>query len=306
MAVRVQHEDFDICAEIARLIAGRTDIGAVVTFTGIVRDDGGGTLASLTLEHYPGMTEAELARVEAEAEARWPLQASLIVHRVGTLRPGDNIVLVVTASAHREAAFDAAAFLMDYLKTRAPFWKKEQGTDGSERWVEARECDDTAAARWGDAQLPAEGEEDLTQESLRRFYVELFIVHPTLDPAEISLALGLEAQTVDRVGDRRRTPKGKLLEGNYRDTRWRHSVRHDIRSQGFADQVAGLVERLTPHKAFLRDLEATGGRATVIVDFLDGYFSDCVSAETLAKLADLRLELGIVAYDASQTPGDKP
>ncbi len=149
MAVRVQGEDFDIGAEVGRLIAGRTDIGAVVTFTGVVRDqnDGAG-IAGMTLEHYPGMTEKELARVEAEACSRWPLQASLIVHRVGTLRPGDNIVLVVTASAHRQAAFDAAAFLMDYLKTRAPFWKKELSADGSEHWVEARTSDDTAAERW--------------------------------------------------------------------------------------------------------------------------------------------------------------
>ena len=131
MSVRVQSEDFEIGAEVARLTAGRTDIGAIVTFTGTVRaDNNGSAIAGMTLEHYPGMTEQELARVEAEAHTRWPLQASLIVHRVGTLKPGDNIVLVVTASAHREAAFDAAAFLMDYLKTRAPFWKKEVGADG--------------------------------------------------------------------------------------------------------------------------------------------------------------------------------
>ena len=105
----------------------------------------------MTLEHYPGMTEEELARVEAEAAARWPLQASLVVHRIGTLRPGDNIVLVVTASAHRQAAFAAAEFLMDYLKTRAPFWKKELDADGQERWVEARESDDAAAERWAHA-----------------------------------------------------------------------------------------------------------------------------------------------------------
>src|SRR5262245_37343896 len=102
----------------------------------------------MTLEHYPGMTESELARVEAEAAARWPLQASLIVHRVGALKPGDNIVLVVTASAHREAAFAAAEFLMDYLKTSAPFWKKELAPDGSARWVEARQSDERAAERW--------------------------------------------------------------------------------------------------------------------------------------------------------------
>jgi molybdopterin synthase catalytic subunit len=149
LGVCVQREDFDIGAEVRRLAAGRHDIGAIVTFTGTVRsaNDGRG-ISGMTLEHYPGMTEAELARVEAEAGRRWPLQASLIVHRVGPLKPGDNIVLVVTASAHREAAFAAAEFLMDYLKTSAPFWKKEAGPDGTERWVEARESDDLAAERW--------------------------------------------------------------------------------------------------------------------------------------------------------------
>lgn len=150
MAVRVQTAPFDVSAEIAELTEGRTDIGAVVTFTGTVRGSTGGkSLASMTLEHYPGMTEGELARVEAEALARWPLQASLIVHRVGTLLPGEGIVLVVTASPHRHAAFEAASFLMDYLKTRAPFWKKETGADGAGTWVDARESDDDAAARWG-------------------------------------------------------------------------------------------------------------------------------------------------------------
>jgi molybdopterin synthase catalytic subunit len=144
--IRVQHEDFDVGAEIAKLRAGRTDIGAIVSFTGTVRDQGG-AVAELALEHYPGMTESELQRIEAEACARWKLQASLIVHRYGTLQPGDNIVLVVTASEHRDAAFDAAKFLMDYLKTRAPFWKRESGPDGT-RWVEAREGDDTSASRW--------------------------------------------------------------------------------------------------------------------------------------------------------------
>ena len=149
MSVRVQREDFDIGAEVARLTAGRTDVGAIVTFTGTVRADNDGTgVAGMTLEHYPGMTEQELARVEAEAAQRWPLQASLIVHRVGTLQPGDNIVLVVTASAHRQAAFDAAAFLMDYLKTRAPFWKKELTPEGEERWVDARDSDEAATGRW--------------------------------------------------------------------------------------------------------------------------------------------------------------
>jgi molybdopterin synthase catalytic subunit len=149
VSVRVQREDFDIGAEVARLAAGRTDIGAIVTFTGTVRDGGTGSgIASMTLEHYPGMTEDELTRVEAEAASRWPLLGSLIVHRVGTLKPGDNIVLVVTASTHRQAAFSAAEFLMDYLKTRAPFWKKERGADGKEQWVEARASDDAAAERW--------------------------------------------------------------------------------------------------------------------------------------------------------------
>jgi molybdopterin synthase catalytic subunit len=150
MAVRVQTAPFDLTAEVDALTAGRTDIGAVVTFTGTVRGTAGGrNLASMTLEHYPGMTEAELARVEAEAHDRWPLQASLVVHRVGELRPGEGIVLVAVASAHRHAAFEAAAFLMDYLKTRAPFWKKETDQDGTGQWVDARETDDTAAARWG-------------------------------------------------------------------------------------------------------------------------------------------------------------
>ena len=144
--IRVQTEDFDVGAEIAALTCGRTDIGALVTFTGTVRDQAG-AVTEMTLEHYPGMTETELARIEAEAQARWPLQASLIVHRVGTLKPGDNIVLVITASEHRDAAFNAARFLMDYLKTSAPFWKRETGPSGS-KWVEAKGTDDLAAARW--------------------------------------------------------------------------------------------------------------------------------------------------------------
>jgi molybdopterin synthase catalytic subunit len=144
--IRVQQEDFDIGAEIAGLRAGRSDIGAIVSFTGTVRDHDG-AVAKMTLEHYPGMTEAELARVEAEACARWPLQESLIVHRYGSLEPGDNIVLVVTASEHRDAAFEAARFLMDYLKTSAPFWKREDGPSGA-RWVEAEARDDAATARW--------------------------------------------------------------------------------------------------------------------------------------------------------------
>ena len=152
--IRVQQEDFDIGAEIAGMTAGRTDIGAIVTFTGTVRDQAG-AVEEMTLEHYPGMTERELARIEAEACARWSLQASLIVHRHGTLRPGDNIVLVVTASEHRDAAFDAAKFLMDYLKTRAPFWKRETGP-GGDRWVEAATGDDDATVRWKKTKSAAE------------------------------------------------------------------------------------------------------------------------------------------------------
>ena len=149
MSVRVQREDFDTGAEIKQLTAGRTDIGAIVTFTGTVRaGNDGAAITSMTLEHYPGMTEAELARVEAEALVRWPLQASLIVHRYGELKPGENIVLVITASPHRQAAFEAAEYLMDFLKTRAPFWKKEAGPDGEGRWVDARESDDKAVTRW--------------------------------------------------------------------------------------------------------------------------------------------------------------
>jgi molybdopterin synthase catalytic subunit len=145
----VQTEDFDVAAETEKLLGGRTDVGAVVTFTGRVRgSDDGREIAALTLEHYPDMTEAEMARIEAEARSRWSLQASLVVHRVGELRAGDNIVLVITAAAHRQAAFEAAGFLMDYLKTRAPFWKKETTSAGETAWVDAREQDDSAAKRW--------------------------------------------------------------------------------------------------------------------------------------------------------------
>lgn len=149
MAVRVQRDDFDISAEVKRLASGRGDIGAVVTFTGLVRGTAeGNPIATMTLEHYPGMTENELERVEAEALSRWPLAASLIVHRFGELRPGDNIVLVVTASAHRQAAFEAASFLMDYLKTSAPFWKKEAALDGTGQWVGSRDRDLRARETW--------------------------------------------------------------------------------------------------------------------------------------------------------------
>ena len=148
MSVSVQAQDFDLTTEVRALTAGRPGIGAIVTFTGTVRGEAKGRpITSMTLEHYPGMTEAELAKVEAEAVARWPLQATRIIHRYGELRPGDNIVLVVTASAHRQAAFEAAEFLMDYLKSRAPFWKKETA-GGEGTWVDARETDDRAAERW--------------------------------------------------------------------------------------------------------------------------------------------------------------
>lgn len=146
--VRIQAGDFDVAAEIARLTEGRADIGAVVTFSGLCRDEAG-RLSALELEHYPGMAEAEIARIAGEAAERWPLQALTAIHRHGKVRPGENIVLVVAASAHRQAAFEAANFLMDYLKSRAPFWKKEHHADGSEGdWVEAKESDDKAASRW--------------------------------------------------------------------------------------------------------------------------------------------------------------
>ena len=145
MAVRVQTEDFDLGAEAAALrCAG--EAGALVTFSGIVRG-GTGDVAAMTLEHYPGMTEAALEEIEAEARARWDLSASLIIHRVGRLAPGENIMMVAAAARHRKAAFEAAEFLMDYLKTRAPFWKKEETPEGA-RWVDAREEDDEATARW--------------------------------------------------------------------------------------------------------------------------------------------------------------
>jgi len=147
-AIRVQREDFDVAAEIAALTKGRADIGAVVTFSGLCRDEQG-ALSALELEHYPGMAEAEIGRIAAEAAGRWPLQGLTVIHRHGKITPGENIVLVVAASAHRQAAFEAANFLMDYLKSRAPFWKKEHKADGAEGgWVEAKETDDKAAGRW--------------------------------------------------------------------------------------------------------------------------------------------------------------
>ncbi|WP_020179256.1 molybdenum cofactor biosynthesis protein MoaE [Methylopila sp. M107] len=149
MAIRIQTEPFDLGSEVAALTQGLTDQGAVVTFSGLCRDrgDGGAPLVALTLEHYPGMTEDELARIEAEARSRWPLADALVVHRVGRILPGEPIVLVVTVSAHRKAAFEAAEFLMDYLKTSAPFWKSEETAEGAS-WVAAKQSDDDSAERW--------------------------------------------------------------------------------------------------------------------------------------------------------------
>lgn len=146
ITIRIQQDDFDIAGESARLTQGRTDIGAVVSFCGICRggDDG---VAALTLEHYPGMAEEEIGRHVSEAAARWPLIGVSVIHRVGRITPGQNIVLVLTASQHRAAAFMAAEFLMDYLKTSAPFWKREENSAGTS-WVEAQADDDAAAARW--------------------------------------------------------------------------------------------------------------------------------------------------------------
>jgi len=148
MTVRVQTGDFDIGEEIARLRADDRGVGAIASFIGTVRDvNDASTITGMTLEHYPGMTEAALDDIVAEARRRFDIRDALVIHRVGALAPGDQIVLVVVTSAHRGAAFDACQFLMDWLKTRAPFWKKERLPDG-ERWVEARASDDEAAQRW--------------------------------------------------------------------------------------------------------------------------------------------------------------
>jgi molybdopterin synthase catalytic subunit len=146
--IRVQHEDFDVGLELEKLSAGNRRIGGVASFIGLVRDMGGREqVSALTLEHYPGMTEKKLAEIEAEAHRRWPLDAVLVIHRFGRLKPGDRIVLVATASPHREAALAACQFLIDWLKTEAPFWKSEETPEG-ERWVKARVEDDTARERW--------------------------------------------------------------------------------------------------------------------------------------------------------------
>jgi molybdopterin synthase catalytic subunit len=146
--IRIQTQGFDAAAETASVTQGRADVGAVVAFTGLCRDEGG-KLAALELEHYPGMAEAEIARIAAQAERRWPLLGLTVIHRFGLIRPGEEIVLVLAASSHRRAAFEAAEFLMDYLKTRAPFWKREHLKDGTVgAWVEAKDLDDLAAERW--------------------------------------------------------------------------------------------------------------------------------------------------------------
>jgi molybdopterin synthase catalytic subunit len=145
--ISVQREPFDLAREAAAVREGRADVGAVVTFTGLCRDEGG-ALAALELEHYPGMAEAELTRIAEEAASRWPIGAATIIHRFGRITPGEDIVLVVTASAHRAAALEAASFLMDFLKTRAPFWKKEHGRSGEGGWVAAKDSDEAAAEKW--------------------------------------------------------------------------------------------------------------------------------------------------------------
>lgn len=148
ITIRLQAGEFDVSAETAALTRGRHDIGAVVSFVGICRSgEGKDAIAALTLEHYPGMAEEEIGRHAQEALARWPLTGLTIIHRFGRLTPGENIMMVLTASAHRAAAFEAAEFLMDYLKTEAPFWKSEERASGA-TWVEARAADDAAAARW--------------------------------------------------------------------------------------------------------------------------------------------------------------
>jgi molybdopterin synthase catalytic subunit len=148
VTIRIQEADFDIAHEIAALTKGRTDIGAVVSFSGICRgSEGGEAIAALTLEHYPGMAEAEIMRHAETAIARWPVTGLTVIHRIGRITPGQNIVLVLTASMHRQAAFEAAEFLMDYLKANAPFWKREESAAGAS-WIDAHDHDDAAAARW--------------------------------------------------------------------------------------------------------------------------------------------------------------
>jgi len=157
--IRVQREDFDPAREIQALVEGKHQIGGVVSFVGLVRELApGGAISAMTLEHYPGMTERKLAEIEAEAHARWPLAASLIIHRYGRLEPGERIVLVATASSHRDAAFESCRFLVDWLKTKAPFWKLEETPQG-ERWVEARAEDDRTAQGWAEPKSKPEAAE---------------------------------------------------------------------------------------------------------------------------------------------------
>jgi molybdopterin synthase catalytic subunit len=154
--VRLQREPFDAAIEAKKLSRGRTDVGALVTFTGICRgDEAGEPIAALTLEHYPGMAETEIERHVAEATTRWPLMGVTIIHRYGRIQPGEDIMMVATASSHREAAFAAAEFLMDFLKTRAPFWKQVEKT-GGKTWVEAKATDDLSASRWKTGRQAAE------------------------------------------------------------------------------------------------------------------------------------------------------
>jgi molybdopterin synthase catalytic subunit len=148
MTILLQREPIDVAAEVAKMVGARKDIGAVVTFTGICRaDENGAPITALTLEHYPGMAETEIARHVEEAQVRWPLLGVVVIHRYGRIVPGEDIVLVATASSHRQAAFAAAEFLMDYLKTRAPFWKQVEAA-GASAWIEAKSADDVAAERW--------------------------------------------------------------------------------------------------------------------------------------------------------------
>jgi molybdopterin synthase catalytic subunit len=156
VTVRLQREPFNVAAEAEKLALGRGDVGAMVTFTGICRGtENGESIAALTLEHYPGMAEAEIERHVTEAVERWPLMGVTVIHRYGRIQPGENIVLVATASSHRQAAFAAAEFLMDYLKTRAPFWKQVEKA-GEKSWIDAKAIDDTAAERWS---VPRRGRE---------------------------------------------------------------------------------------------------------------------------------------------------
>jgi molybdopterin synthase catalytic subunit len=150
--IKVQVEDFDVGAEIIALTAGRTDIGGIGCFVGVVRadaKDGGSKVTGMTLEHYPAMTERAIGKIAEQAAQRWKLLGCTVIHRVGPLRPGDNIVLVLAAASHRQAALDATSFLIDWLKTKAPFWKREDFADGGGAWADARETDEAAASRWG-------------------------------------------------------------------------------------------------------------------------------------------------------------